>query len=168
MTKVVVADNGCWIWTGERGRSHGVLSGYGYFTADKKRYQAHRWIYAHFNGAIPAGLTIDHVCHNQDATCPGGPSCTHRECVNPEHLEAVPNRTNVLRGKGSAAERARQTHCKRGHPLTTENTRVNRRGHRVCRVCERERVERYWESKGGAEAYNAYMRERRKLTASAS
>lgn len=30
-----------------------------------------------------------------------------------------------------------KTHCKRGHGFTPENTRVNRRGSRICKACQR-------------------------------
>jgi hypothetical protein len=73
-------------------------------------------------GPIPEGLTIDHLCRN-------------RGCVNPAHLEAVTNRTNLLRGDGIAALNARKTHCKRGHEFTPENTYVWREGTRACRAC---------------------------------
>lgn len=35
------------------------------------------------------------------------------------------------------------THCKRGHEFTAENTRLDKRGSRVCRTCVREAMRRY-------------------------
>jgi hypothetical protein len=43
---------------------------------------------------------------------------------------------NVLRGFGSSAQKARQTHCIRGHEFTAENTYLSKKG-RNCRTCMR-------------------------------
>ncbi len=69
---------------------------------------------------IPEGLEIDHLCRV-------------RNCINPEHLEAVTQRENFLRGI------AVKTHCKRGHEYSAENTRVYHRA-RHCRLCDKLRV----------------------------
>jgi hypothetical protein len=77
------------------------------------------WIAAH--GPIPARLTIDHVCRV-------------RRCVNVAHLRLLSNVENATdNGQG------RKTECPRGHPYDERNTYVNRRGHRLCRACARER-----------------------------
>lgn len=111
----------CWEWHGPR------TKGYGYFSADAKLVQAHRWSYAEARGPIPAGATIDHLCRN-------------RACVNPAHLEAVSRKENVLRGIGYSAINARKTECLNGHPLTGENVYLDRRGSRHCRTCRAERT----------------------------
>lgn len=86
---------------------------------------AHRVAYELTRGPIPAGMEIDHLCRV-------------RSCVNPDHLEAVTRGENLRRGRGKTGA---QTHCKRGHELTPENTYryVNRRGYvcRHCRQCRR-------------------------------
>lgn len=38
---------------------------------------------------------------------------------------------------------ANRTHCKHGHEYTAENTYLNRSGARVCRVCQRERMDAF-------------------------
>jgi hypothetical protein len=86
--------------------------------------RAHRVVYEREVGQIPEGFTIDHLCRN-------------RRCVNPAHMEPVPNGVNVLRGYGPPAQNARKTHCAHGHPLTGANLYIHPRGARVCRTCRR-------------------------------
>lgn len=70
---------GCWLW---QGRIH---HGYAWFRArGEAMLHAHRFSYEHFKGPIPDGLEIDHLCRA-------------RACVNPDHLEAVTHRENLIR-----------------------------------------------------------------------
>src|SRR5690349_5100392 len=70
---------GCVIYTGrERSRGYGGVS-----LGGRREGSAHRVAYELLVGAIPDGMTVDHVCHNRSTTCLGGPSCLHRRCVNP-------------------------------------------------------------------------------------
>lgn len=118
----------CWLWGASCRR------GYGRFG----NASAHRVAYELLVGPIPPGMLLDHACHTADPDCPGG-VCLHRRCVNPAHLEPVPNRVNVLRGRGLAAKAAAKTSCVRGHPFDEVNTRHRPDGARACRSCERER-----------------------------
>lgn len=112
--------NNCILWEGNKinthGNSYGVMNG-------KKIVLAHRIAYEKYKGKIPQGYVIDHLCRNG-------------LCVNPEHLEAVSNVENIMRGNGACAKNSRKTHCKRGHELIPENiyNRVN--GKRDCRLCD--------------------------------
>lgn len=110
----------CWLWT------RGTSDGYGHIKVGGRMVKSHRLAYEAAKGLILNGLDIDHLCRV-------------RHCVNPTHLEAVTRRTNILRGMGRAAERARQTHCKRGHEFTPENTRLWRSS-RICRTCRADEV----------------------------
>jgi len=110
---------GCWIWQGYRNSG-----GYGSFSVKSKNIFAHRFSYIAFKGPIPEGMTIDHLCRK-------------KSCVNPKHLEAVPQRENLLRSKKTqASKNISKTHCKRGHPLSLENVQL-KNGHRICKECRK-------------------------------
>lgn len=105
----------CWLWTGA------TSDGYGRFAHEGRTDVAHRLAWRALVGPIPDGLHIDHLCRV-------------RRCVNPEHLEPVTCRENVLRGIGPSAEHAVKTHCPAGHEYTPENT-YRYRNMRMCRAC---------------------------------
>ena len=111
----------CWEW--QAGISP---NGYGSFWDGAKNVRSHRYSYEERCGPIPEGLVIDHLCRNP-------------LCVNPDHLEPVTDRENVLRGVGPTAQNARKTHCKRGHLLSEENVYRPTDGFRRCRICEQAR-----------------------------
>ena len=108
--------NSCWNWLGAINPK-----GYGEYYNDKKVVKAHRYSYELFEGKIPNGLQIDHLCRN-------------RKCVNPNHLQIVTNKENVLRGNGISAKNSKKTHCPKGHELTPENTYCYRNT-RSCKKC---------------------------------
>lgn len=134
MSFVHRSDSGCWEWTGSTS-----YKGYAKFRQDGERMPAHRWAYEHWVGPIPEGLHIDHLCRN-------------RKCVNPEHLEPVTPRENVMRGNGVPARNARKTHCVHGHPFSGDNLRISLRGDRRCRECYRIRLEKLRAKKATAKA----------------
>lgn len=135
--KFTVAESGCWRWNA------GLVRGYGTVQWGGRTCKAHRVMYEIVVGPIPAGAQLDHTCHNADASCPGGPSCPHRSCVNPEHLEPVTHLENVQRSIRNHRQK-NQTHCIHGHPLYGANLYVNPyTGRRVCRECRRAAHGRY-------------------------
>jgi hypothetical protein len=121
LTKIQVLDNGCWIYLGNT--NDGGYPTWRPYPTSKVEY-VHRCSYEIFNGPIPEGLEPDHTCKR-------------RNCINPEHLEAVTRRVNVLRSDNPAGINARKTHCIRGHEFTPENTYPNGRDRkgRGCVAC---------------------------------
>lgn len=113
----------CWVWLA----AHSVTGGYGTVTIDGKSYRAHRISWELLRGSIPSGLVLDHLCRNV-------------RCVNPDHLEPVTDRINVLRSTSPIALNARKTHCPQGHAYEGKNLWVwldsRGREHRKCHVCQ--------------------------------
>lgn len=129
LTKIKKAKNGCWNWTASV-----TVFGYSQFHYGGKQGKGHRYSYEHYKGAIPKGLSIDHLCRN-------------RKCVNPDHLEAVTNKENVMRGIGLTAQHARKTECINGHDLTGTNLytyHYNGNPVRQCKACQVKRRHDYY------------------------
>lgn len=120
---------GCWEWVRAKNQS-----GYGMWTLGIRfigTQMSHRISFLALTGKeIPEEYTIDHLCRV-------------RNCVNPEHLEAVPHWVNTARGETIPAANAAKTHCIRGHEFNEWNsylyTRPNGRVSRNCRTCLREK-----------------------------
>ena len=115
------AGDGCWEWN-----SHLNRTGYGQYFHEGRAVLAHRYAYEDAVGPIPAGMVIDHLCRNHS-------------CVRPDHLEAVTQQTNLLRGNTKASQNANKTHCPHGHEYTPENTYTPPSGSRMCRTCRHTR-----------------------------
>jgi hypothetical protein len=104
--------------------------GYGRFGLKCKVVKAHQVSYVLAYGPAPDGLVVDHVRAR---------GCTNRHCVAPDHLEAVTNRENLLRGQGFAATNAKKTQCPQGHSYDGANTYIDAKGRRYCRTCRQAR-----------------------------
>lgn len=129
MERVSVEDRGhpspCWIWGGLL-----MKNGYGRISRGGHAgpmILTHRAAYEVLVVPVPEGLQIDHLCRV-------------RACCNPDHLEPVTCRENLLRGSGWVAVNARKTECPQGHPYDEANTYRRSNGRRVCRTCGRERA----------------------------
>lgn len=96
-------------------------TGYSEMHANGQSWLGHRLSYEAFVGPIPSGLQIDHLCKVTN-------------CVNPEHLEPVTRQENHRRSNSVSGINARKTHCKRKHPLSGDNIRIDR-GTRQCKKC---------------------------------
>lgn len=118
-----VTESGCHLWIGATDKD-----GYGKFCVNgNNALRAHRVSYELFKGPIPNGTEIDHLCR---VHC----------CVNPNHLEAVPHRVNVLRGVGASARNINKTHCPHGHIYDAANTHIDKEQSRHCRACDKRRA----------------------------
>lgn len=69
----------CWLWLGGC-----FKSGYGRISYRGQPAYAHRISYLLHRGQIPEGLELDHLCRI-------------RHCCNPDHLEPVTHRENLMR-----------------------------------------------------------------------
>jgi hypothetical protein len=99
--------SGCWLWTAGLD-----TSGYGQFRISGRLRLAHIVAYEAALGPHDQE-TLDHLCRVEI-------------CVNPAHLEPVPNRVNIQRGGHSL-----KTHCPKGHPYDMRQSN----GGRACRQC---------------------------------
>lgn len=117
-------------------------NGYGYLRVKGKYTLAHRWAYEQEIGPIPAGMVLDHICHNEDPSCLGGVTCPHRACCNTEHMVPKTIGENVMASSNTiTAQQAAQTHCVHGHSL--EDAYVST-GKRECRQCIKSRSHSYY------------------------
>lgn len=106
----------CWGWSGAFSKH-----GYPVVRAGGNSRNAHRVSCIINNGPFPVEWVVDHLCRNIT-------------CCNPRHLEAVPQRVNVLRGAVGF-----KTECKYGHPLDGFKGRGKNRS-RYCRTCHNARL----------------------------
>lgn len=108
--KVKKTDN-CWEWTAcKNSKGYGV-------SGVSKTPLAHRVSYELLKDDIPDGLQLDHLCRN-------------RACVNPDHLEAVTNRENILRSK------LFRDRCPKGHLYD----KITKEGYRGCNICHKKQM----------------------------
>jgi hypothetical protein len=126
--KIVPEPNsGCWLWTGGADKLGYGCVYLGGGRANTQQDRIHRVMYRAAFGEIPAGYWIDHLCRTP-------------ACCNPDHLEAVEPRLNVIRGLSPMLAAKRQTdktHCPQGHPYAGDNLVLTAKGERLCRTCRR-------------------------------
>lgn len=112
--KVRAAD--CHVWIGSTNNK-----GYGIIQHDGRLELAHRVSYEAAYGPIPDGLVIDHLCRV-------------RNCVRPDHLEAVTQRENQRRGALAGALAVGDT-CQNGHLIPEGGLYERPSGRTECRAC---------------------------------
>lgn len=111
----------CWAWTGSV-----VRHGRGIFWAGGRNRSAPRVAFE-----IAHGQQIDSslfACH----------SCDNPNCVNPRHIwigTPSANMEDCVRKNRHGRKGRFNTHCSRGHELTSQNTITQPSGYRVCRKC---------------------------------
>ena len=113
----IVDESGCWLWQGYKNPK-----GYGIAGHNGKICRAHRVMYEELVGPIPEGLDIDHLCRV-------------RHCVNPDHLEPVTRRENILRGLHGRLK----LFCNQGHNRWGAQ-KDSRSGYQVRRCLECNRL----------------------------
>lgn len=127
------APSGHWIWLGQLAEVRPWVF-YGRISVFGVQELAHRYAFELLKGAIPNGLEIDHLCRVT-------------RCVNPLHLQAVPHRTNTIRGESPSARHAVKTHCPADHPYSGDNLYITPTGNRKCRICKAA-ANRRWVDRG--------------------
>lgn len=124
----------CWLWTGARRGGRGAFNAPPTGTEPRRVVPAHRWAYEHLVGPVPGRLELDHLCHALALDwCPGGPTCLHRRCVNPDHLLLV---ARLPAPRAMVARRAGPGRCAAGHRYD----RVDAHGRRRCGTCMRDHI----------------------------
>lgn len=110
---------GCWTWQGFRNSV-----GYGTTNWKGRPWMLSRLVLAATVGPFNPDLDACHSCHN-------------RACANPEHLRPDEHQENLLdSSKDRRLQGQWKTHCKRGHPLVSENLSPTRKW-RYCLLCEK-------------------------------
>lgn len=113
-------ENGCWVWTGA------LAHGYGRFRFDNRTVQATRFSWFIHKKVQPT-YELDHLCENPP-------------CVNPDHLQDVTHKENILRASTAPTTiNKAKVSCLNGHVFDTANTYITKSGKRHCRACERAR-----------------------------
>lgn len=139
------AADGCIIWTRPLSNDGYPrltwLCDEGYTIRGAHRLAYHLWVAPAPNDRL---MSVDHLCRN-------------RACVNPEHLELVRQRDNILRSPVAiGALNAAKTHCAQGHEYTSENTYVyvhpspRACTERVCKACRAVHARHYKERQTAA------------------
>lgn len=107
LAKFDIDSSGCWLWSGKVDR-------YGYgkvWVSGAREAIAHRVVYETVVGPIPDGLVIDHLCRTP-------------ACVNPDHLDPVPQRENLMRGEHPWVQKRKAIQA--GHATHSPRTRSSR------------------------------------------
>jgi len=121
----IIEQGECWRWQGCT-----TPDGYGRCVFRGRDFMAHRAAHVIHKGEIPEGFEVDHLCRVRD-------------CVNPDHLEAVTPRENWRRACSPSRLNSLKMQCPQGHPYADENLYVDPAGRRQCRECVRRRSREY-------------------------
>lgn len=113
----------CWIWKGAQ------LKGYAIVRRGGKALRVHRLVWSALYGEIPITRELDHVCRN-------------KLCLNPDHLESVSHKENVLRGTSPSALNAKKTHAPCGHSYIEQDGL-----RRYCKPCRQQWHREYYRKK---------------------
>lgn len=129
LSSIQFGDSTCWEWQRRKDRDgYGVM--WVWIDGKKRQRFAHRMSFEAFNGEIPPGLQIDHLCMN-------------KSCVNPAHLQIVTSKENTQRYFKSINI---DSYCKNGHKRTPDNTFLTGKT-RYCKICRKNASAAYRERK---------------------
>lgn len=95
-------------------------AGYPRTQLDKIHYNVHRLVAAAWLGPCPEGKEVDHINNIRNDN-------------RPENIRYATRQENMAK-----IVRKLATECPKGHPLSGDNLRIRRGGHRDCRTCARE------------------------------
>lgn len=114
----------CILWSKNKNKR-----GYGITMFRGKCMGAHRASWIENYGDIPDGMLVCHKCDN--------PSC-----INPEHLFLGTQSENMQdckrKGRLIPPPHPVAKYCVHGHEFTPDNTKIDYRGRRKCKSCDRE------------------------------
>jgi hypothetical protein len=111
-----------------------------------KPVRVHRYVYEKVKGVV---LGPEVELHHE--------RCKNKLCCNPAHVKEVTHSEHARIHRRWERDRDKdrpKTHCRYGHELAVAGVRVDEKGHRKCRVCERAK----WRRK------NARVRAKKKRT----
>lgn len=122
LARVKQDENGCWIWQGPKQRRGYGLMAHKYIPGARVHRVVYQFAYGQRLGRW------DYVCH----------ACDVPSCVNPAHMWIGTPADNQ---KDMQAKRRgkyqQQIQCMHGHEYNEQNTWIDKRGHRHCRICAR-------------------------------
>lgn len=133
MERIIKDENGCWIWIGSRSKF-----GYGQVSYKGRHWKMHRLMYTLLVGEISNNSLC---CHK----------CDIPECCNPEHIflgTYMDNMQDCISKDRMNPKRRRghfKTICKNGHIFTEGNYYLNKKGCKVCHICQRDNINRFKE-----------------------
>lgn len=126
----------CILWTGRKNHHN-----YGLITKKHVPKLVHRLMWESVNGPIPKGIFVLH-------------KCDVRHCINPDHLFLGTHQDNMndMKAKGRSRNgNSGKTCCLKGHEFSKSNTAIYYRKDgspsRQCKICIRDRGEKYRASK---------------------